>query len=470
MNMSEAEKQEGSEFPEVDSGVIQLGDTELNGVPEEQIIQQYDAEDVDAVVYHGDASKKEGQDIGTVDHDQYLAQLEDTYESLNKIGEELDVDVLTLPGNHAPIEGNHYDDEEYVAEVEETIEEEYGDFSDFEGNAYEFFVESESDDIDNENIVDFSGSVYETEGGVSIVGLGTHMEPELDEEVYGLLNADPDVEDFDNDEDILEEAAEEMSEEPGFEYGILSDIPIVGSWIETVGDKVAEVLDYGAEHVDPEDIDLEDLEELGEDFMTEEHQQYLEQLEEVKDSEGYEQFAEKKEKAMELIESAEGEVAVFNHSTPFGDQNEYGSMVLADIVQECGDDIEMIGGGHVHSPGVYETGDTTIVNAAETYTEIGFGDELHTEQHNISSSEGEQPGREVPSREEQVIHQARMVSQMEELGGPEEFISEVGDDIPESQRDVFEEQLNDLWDNRDQVKEQAQGLIQERAENEEATA
>lgn len=464
--MSEAETEDSSGLAEYDAGVIQLGDTELNGVPEEQIIEQYDAEEVEAVVYHGDASKKQAGDW--VDQEQYLAQLEDTYESLNQIGEELDVDVLTLPGNHAPIEGNHYDDDEYVAEVEEMIEDEYDGFSDFEGNAYEFFVESESEDIDNENIVDFSGSVYETEGGVSLVGLGTHMEPELDEEVYGLLNADPDVEDFDYDEDILEEAAEEMSEEPGFEYGILSDIPIVGSWIETVGDKVAEALDYGAEHVDPEDIDLEDLEELGEEFMTEEHQQYLEELETVKDSEEYERFVEKKEKVEELIGSTEGEVAVFNHSTPFGEENEYGSMVMRDIAEEYGEEIEMIGGGHSHNSGVYEMGGTTVVNAAETYTEIGFGDELHTEQHGIGSSEPQ--GQEAPSEEERLFHQAQMVHQMEELGGPDEFLAEAGDEIPEGQREVLEEQLNGLWDDREQVKEQARQLMEERAEDEAAEA
>lgn len=467
--MSEAETKDNSGLAEYDAGVVQLGDTELNGVPDEQIIEQYDAEEVDAVVYHGDASKKEGQDIGTVEHEEYLDQLEDTYESLNRIGEELDVDVLTLPGNHAPIEGNHDDDEEYVAEVEEMIEDEYDDFSDFEGNAYEFFVESGSEDVENENIVDFSGSVYETEGGVSLVGLGSHMEPELDKEVYGLLNADPDMEDFDYGEDILEEAADEMSEEPGFEYGLLSDIPVVGNWIETVGDKVADLLNYGAENVDPEDVNLADLEGLGEEFMTEEHQQYLEDLEKVKESEKYEQFVEKKEKVEELIESAEGEVAVFNHSTPLSEENENGSMVMTDVADEDGEEIEMIGGGHDHSSGVYDIGGTTVVNAAKTYTEIGFGDELHTEQYGIGSSGAEvRTGGTSPSPE-QIMRDFRTVKMVEQAGGPEEFLSEVEDEVPEEQIEEVQEDIGELWENREQIENQAQQL-QAKAEPEEAEA
>lgn len=481
--MSSAETQEGNNdagpdtpepgIAEYDSGVLQLGDTELDGVPDEEIVDRYSDADVDAVVYHGDASKKHLGGDNWVDQEEYLDQLESTYESLNRIGEELDVDVLTLPGNHAPVAGNHHieteegeiNDEEYMEEVEELVSEEYDEFSEFDGNAYEFFVDSDSGEIENDNIVDFTGSVYEA-GDVSLVGLGTHMGPELDEEAYSMLNADVGLEELGYGEEELEDAAEELSEEPGFEYGFLSDIPLLGGWIEKIGDRVAEMLDYGAVHVDPEDISLDDLEELGEDFMTEEHIEYLEQIEEVKESEGYEEFVEKKERIESLIESAEGEeIALFNHSTPIGEEKQYGSMALRDAAEEY--DLAMIGGGHSHESRVYDIDDTPVVNAAQTYTEIGFGDELYTEQHSIS---GEAPETEERlSEEEKILAQAQTVGRIEQAGGPEEFLDEALDEsMPEQQRRTVEARVEDLWENRERVMQQAQDIAGEAEERPQA--
>lgn len=462
--MSSAETEEEVEAPGIadyDTGVLQLGDTELDGVPEEEIVEGYEDAGIDAVVYHGDASKKQSQE-GWADEGEYIEQLQDTYESLNSIGESLGVDVLTLPGNHEPIAGNHYDDEEYMEEVESMLGEEYEGFEEFEGNAYEFFLES--DEIENDNITDFSGSVYETEGGVSLVGLGTHMEPELDEEAFQLLQSDLGLEELGYGEEDLEAVAEELSEEPGFEYGWIGDLPYIGDWIQKIGDKIAGWLDYGAVDVEPEDVNLEDFEELGEEFMTEEHMQYLEDMEELKESEEYGEFEEKIGKIEELIGSAEGEVAIFNHGVPYGEEAPHGSMALREITERHGDSIRMIGGGHDHNPGVYEMNDVPIVNSATVYTEIGFGDELYTEQHGIASPEPE-PVQEQASEEEMIMRQAHIVGQIDQAGGPEEFLDDrLDEEMPEQQRRIMEAQIEDLWENREQVMEQAQGVAEETAE------
>lgn len=454
--MSETKNQE-SGLAEYNAGVIQLGDTELNGVPDQEIAEKYNSENVDAIVYHGDASKKQDEGEG-VSHDTYLDQLQETYESLNNLGSELDADVLTLPGNHEPISGNHYNDEEYVEEVKEMIDEEYDEFSEFDGNAFEFFVDSKTEDVENDNLVNFSGSVYETDSGISLVGLGSHMEPEIDRETYELLNADPDTEDLGYEEDDLERVAEELSTDKEFNYGLLSRIPVLGNWIEKAGDYILEAINYGKD-VDLDEVDLEDIEELGDEFMSKEHQEYLDKIEEIEGSEEYAKFEEKIEKIEQLIESAEGEVAVFNHSTPHSENNEYGSTALTHIADEYGDQIEMIGGGHSHNPAVHELGETKVVNAAETYTEIGFGDELYTEQHSIEDNSGtrESGEQEQPTLPEIVQEKGPEAAHQMINQNIDRFESALEDDVDEEAKEDIRQRIGHLEEMHevvDQIAEQ----------------
>lgn len=431
--MSDAEN--SPDFSSLD-GTLQLGDTELLGVPGEEIAEKYSSEDINQIVYHGDASKKvqEGpvDGEGEVPDDVYLDQLEETYETLDSLGEELEADVLTLPGNHDPISGAHYGDEEKVGRIEEMLEEEYDEFADYDGNAFEFFIDS------HDNLVNFVDGVYETEDGNTIIGMSDHLEPELGEEdfrAYQFTKSDePGMDELGYGDEKLGEVAELLEDQHEPDYGFLgglTDIPYVGKYLEGAVEWIGEKLGYGEIDIDPESLELEDIPE---DERTEEHIERLEMLEEVEENEKVQEFIQKIEDIAGKIESAEGDVMLVHHSIPYGENAEYGSMIASELMREYGDEIDLVTGGHMHGNGIYELEDTPVINAAETYTEIGLGsEELYAEQHEI------RPPQPEPRPEPQEESGAELPQQP----GPEiteEIVEQRAQEIPDEAAEQIAEQ------------------------------
>ncbi len=463
--MTESKAQEGSAGSDLENfrdmdGTLQLGDTELDGVPYDDIVEQYDSEDVDQIVYHGDASKKvEKGAIGgdaEIDDDTYIEQLEETYENLDELGDYFDADVLTLPGNHAPVKGTHYNDEDKIERIEEKLEEEYGDFSDYEGNAFEFFIDS------HDNLVNFVNSTYETEDGNTIIGLDTHMgndhnEFELEGDVYDLLKSDPDTDDLGYEEDDLKEVAEVMEGENEPDYGLLGEIPLLGGLAKKIGG----MLGYGEVDVEPEEIDLEDIPD---ELKTEEHKEHEEKIEGLEDSEEVEKFMGRVDEIGEMIGEAEGDVMLVHHSTPYSEKDEHGSTVVTEVMRKYGEELDVVTGGHNHGNEIFELGGTDVVNASQTYTEIGMGDKLHVEQYEMDVSE---PGPELSDEQRGTINEMQTVRGIEQEGGVDEFWEEhrdnleerldqqeMDEDMKQQQLELEKKKLEEIWGRRDEIEEE----------------
>ena len=468
------EKSEDYSLEEFDS-TLQLGDTELNGVPYDEIIDNYSSEGVDQIVFHGDASKKEA-----VSEEDYFEQLKETYSDLDKLGEELDAEVLVLPGNHEPIKGSHKNgaDAEYVENVERLLEDEYEEFSEYEGNAYEFLVES------HDNLTDLTNKEYETEEGNTIIGMSDHFGPEIDSDKYNLMKLGDDIEHLDYDR---EEIANKISEVYGEENseddveGRFKDFlnnPKVKWWLKPVGSGPVET---GSEEsveelkdIDPEDITREHIEnlpeEVREEVMTSKHENYLEALENGMDltEEEKEEFKEQVTELGSRISKAEGKVHLVHHSTPFHpEENKFGSVVLKEAIEEYGDKIDIVSGGHSHGSGEYKLGDVHILNAAETYSEIGLGDQLHTK---INEMDVEEPAREPhePTEEEEEDFKKQVFKQIEERGvTPDEYYSHLKEqqkqrlDMAVEQGHIDEDEREQRWNRVNEALEEDREEIKE---------
>lgn len=435
-------------------GTLQLGDTELDGVPATEILEKYTREDVNQIVYHGDASKKD-----VVSEEQYLEQLKQTYGDLNELGEQLDADVLVLPGNHAPIKGAHKngEDAEYVENVERILEQEYEEFAEYEGNAYEFMVDS------HDNLTDLTNTTYETEEGNSIVGMSDHFGPELDPQSYQLMDHDPELEELGYNR---EEVAEIIAENYSGDENTSSWKDKARWWLQPVG-HTSEGSTGTVPDVDPEDITLDHIaelpEELRDEVMTEGHKQYQEMVEDLDiPEEELEQYEQQVQAVGERVRDAEGKVHVVHHSTPFDpERNKHGSVVLRDVIKNERDHIDVVSGGHGHTGGEgdqYELEGVPVVNAAQTFTGIGLGDEVHTE---INGMDVEQPQRDQGQRDQEAAIK-EIFEGVEEAGSPEEYYSE-REQALENELDQAVEEGRITEEQREQQWERArQGLEQER--------
>lgn len=429
-----------------DTNILQLGDTELQGVPADNILEQYESDDLDAVVYHGDGSKK---GIGA---ENYIAQLEDTYNELDRLGEELDTEVYVLPGNHEPRRGNHTQGDEEVKQFEQHLEEEYEEFVEGE-DAYEFLVDSK------DNLFNLEHNSAEV-GEYTLVGGSDHFGPELGNALIGGdFTEDPEPEQIGYEQDDLEEIATELEDDCEPDYGLIEKVPFVGRAAKYIGD----LLGYGNETIDPEDIELEDIPD---EFKTEKHRRYEQAVEEL---EG--RLEDEVNEVSEMIENAGGEVLFFDHGMPYSDEAEVhpdqledelkGSMMAKQVLQHHNNDITMMGGGHFHNGAeVYEMYGTDVVNSAEAYTEIGLKDgELeYVEQYEMESPK--QAQQQLSEEEKRALQ----IMEMEQMGGPDEYWDNVESQIdeaveqgnvPEGQLDEFKEQkkekINQVWEMRDEI-------------------
>lgn len=425
--MSEAENPEGTqqdqapagpEFGDYDTNIVQLSDTEIEGVPYEEIVDQYEEGDVDAIVYAGDASRK------TADPDSYLQKFEETYDNLSKIQEELDTEVLVEPGNHSPISGSHNaggwggaeSDEEYVDEVEKLLDKQYEEFSETDQNAYEFLV----DEYDLTNIEYDSVDV----GDITVVG-GTHHDGELDKKFEKeWLESDVDTDDLDYESDDLEEIAGNLS------GGYLSRI------VNTISFGF-----FGTPKKSKDDVGLVDIPD---NLKSEAH-------------EAYEEAIELKEYFEDAIESAENDVFLTHHGIPTSFSEDYGSKVVGHVMEDYSDDIVGVGGGHTGTPGIEEDYGVPTVNTNDgAVVELGY---------NESGLEHADSVIEPASRSPQQPSQEEVVRNMEQVGGPDEFYQQAvkpqidqlaqRDDVDQETLEDIREQkkgkLEDLWASKDDI-------------------
>jgi len=345
--MSESENQEDNpagtesqDFGDYEANIVQISDTEEKGLDYENILDQYEENDVDAFVYVGDATKKDA-----LDHEEYLEQFDNTYEDLSNLGDELDAEVLVEPGNHEPIKGSHSKkgdpmqptDKNYVDNVEEIMAEEYEGFSEFDGNAYEFMAEKH--DLTN---IEY-GSVDIKD--LTIIGGTHHMGQEAPRE---WLEDTPELEELGYDS---EEVAGEIEIENSYD-GLFSDVPFVGRIMDLM---------FGGEieHPDPEEVSLEDIPEDYE--QTIEHKQYEKAL----DLESHFE---------EMIEGAENDVFLTHHGVS-SSNSQHGSVVVDKVMEDYSEDIAAVGGGHTGSSGFETYYDTPTINTnGGAVAELGFED------------------------------------------------------------------------------------------------
>lgn len=418
----ELEQNVESGFGDYDTNIVQLSDTEEKGVPYDEIVDQYDEGDVDAFVYAGDASKK------MADPASYLGRFEKTYEELSRIQEELDAEVLVEPGNHSPIKGSHdaggwagaADDEEYVEQVESILSEHYEDFSDFDGNAYEFLV----DEYDLTNIEYGSVDI----GDITVVG-GTHHDAEMDKRIEEeWLEEDSELEDLDYDSEDLEEIADDLS--GGFFSRIINKLSLGY---------------FGTPNKNAEDVTLE---EVPGDYKTEAH-------------ECYEEAIELKNYFEDAIESAENDVFLTHHGVASSFAEEFGSKVVDQVMEDYSEDIVGAGGGHTGTPGIKEHyGVPTINTNKGAVVELGYdeGDLVHSDALVEPETESQQQQPQISEEEAEAIR----LMEMEEVGGPEEYwkyaeeqiegmAEQAGIDDLEGFKQQRKERLEDIWDKKDEI-------------------
>ncbi len=382
---------ENQEFGNFDSNILQISDTEDKGLDYDNITERYDEGDLDLIQYAGDASKK-----GDLDPEAYIEQLDQTYQTLDKLGSDMDVDVAVLPGNHAPISGSHAPqgevvDEEFVAEVEEILDGKDERFGDFDGNAYEFFTQEKYG-----NLTNIENKNLELEN-LTVVGGSHHIEEETERE---FLDEKPGLEDVKYNP---EEVASEISIERPYN-GILSSIPVIGG--------VFRSLLSVEKSPNPDEISLDDLPD--EFDRTQEHLDYESAIEMIQG-------------LGSRIESAENDVYLAHHGVMSSAVDQFGSTVVDKVVQEYQQDIALTGGGHTGEPMVDEIYNTTVANTNNgAAIEIGIqeGETAHTESYD-PTIEGIDSGQQHGEREDIGSNIEHLAQQIPDEKVPEQAVTQL---------------------------------------------
>lgn len=384
---------DSSENPELgnfEKNILQISDTEDKGLDYDKIVERYGEGDLDLIHYAGDASKKT-----SLQPEDYIEQLEDTYQTLNDLSTDLDVDITVLPGNHAPISGAHTpnnpdEDLEYVEDIENILDEEYSDFSSFEGNAYEFLVEERYD-----NLTNIEKDSFDIEG-LTIIGGTHHIGEETERE---FLDNTPGVEQLEYDS---EEIASDMTIKEPYD-GMFANLPILGDIFSGL---------FSVERTPtPDEISLEDIPEG---------------LEETDKHHDYRVAKEMLEDMSSMIEQAEEEVYLTHHGAISSAVDDFGSTVFDKLLEEYSENIALVGGGHTGQPGIDEVYDTPVVNTNNgAAIEIGIeeGEPVYTDMYD-PTIDG------MGSNEEQELDESQlnqMAQNVPEDAIPEELLTHVMD-------------------------------------------
>ena len=425
---------------EYDSNIEVVGDvhdTDLESY-RKSIESKYDKSELDGIAVVGDLTSVPGKDgIETIE--EYTELYEENLSEFEDLAESLDTEIFVVDGNNDPAEDALPGDRAREAAKKYASE----NIDGFSGeDEYKDFVFDKLDRV--QNISYDSVDI----GDVTLVGGTHHTQPEVPEDYRG----DVDLEDFDYD---LEEISSELEDRNEPDYGFIGKIPVLGGIVETVGN----FFGYGDINVDPEDVDLEELQGLPDDLLEdlgnkEDLEQYLEERKTARD-----QYNEKKERLEEVMEGAGENVIVLDHGMPFGEGEDFdldyiseerghqGSMAWADILEEY--EVDSFFGGHFHGKGGMN-GDihgTDVYNVAEgQYMEIGINDGGLDQSYFYDQKEwGGQP-------KQQERQSNRLMEDISQAGGVDEFYESLDSkDIPEEHKDELREkrdQVEEMWNRR----------------------
>lgn len=305
--------------------------------------EKYGEDGPDAIAFTGDAVSNEDirRSPQELNPEGYTEDLEETYEILDEIGDEFDLDVYKVRGNHEAVKGAHSGkgcpgNEQSVEKIESYAKENIEGFEDFDGN-YDDFAVSQFD-----NLEDISYDSVELEGGLTLVGGGSHFSPEEGADSEKGL------------EGFLEEYDDDDWEEEEWNN-------LVGSWFG-IGDII-----NGAHNWYRSTVKGEKKEQyIPDDIKKEEHKEY----------------EEKFNKLDSLLSEAEGDTAVLTHGAPYGEDEEsidfmgeekgnQGSVIWKELLQKH--DVDSYFFGHQHGGGEDEMYDTRLINIGEgEYFEAGL--------------------------------------------------------------------------------------------------
>jgi len=360
-------------------------DTDIEGY-KNYLTSKYGEEGPDAIAFTGDAADNHGIRANgpELDPQEFTGEAKSTYGILDEIGEEFDVPVYKVRGNHEAVKGAHPGNEAVVEEIEEYAEENEEGFEDYEGNYDDFLVEQ------FDRLEDISYDSVELEGGMTLVGGGAHYDPEegVDPE-KGL-------------EGFLEEYDEDDWEEEEW------DDLIGGSWFG-LGDIINAAYDSYRS------------------FRGHEKEEYL--PDEVK-TEAHKEYEDKYEKLDELLSEAGENTVVLTHGAPYGEDGDsidymgeergnQGSVLWKEMLQKH--DVDTYFFGHQHGGGEDEMYGTNLVNVGKgQYFEAGLVDGEVEDQRRIEQGE---------------LQNWKTVNQIRD-DGPEPLYDEIGDGFERLEQDV----------------------------------
>lgn len=307
------------------------------------LTEKYGDDGPDAIAFTGDSVSNEDirRTPKELNPEEYTENLEETYEILDEIGGEFDLDVYKVRGNHEAVKGAHSGkgcpgNEQSVEKIENYAEENRDGFAEFEGN-YDDFAVSQFD-----NLKDISYDSVELEGGLTLVGGGAHFSPEE--------GADPE----NGLEGFLEEYDDDDWEEEEWD-------DLVGSWFG-IGDMINDAHKWYRSTIRREEKE----EFIPDDAKKKEHKEY----------------EEKFNKLDSLLSDAEGDTAVLTHGAPYGEDEQSidymgeekgnrGSIIWKELLQKH--DVDSYFFGHQHGGGEDEMYDTRLINIGEgEYFEAGL--------------------------------------------------------------------------------------------------
>lgn len=434
---------------EYDSNIEIIGDIHDTDIQSyrKAMESKYDKGELDGIGVVGDVTSVPGKD-GVQNIEDYIELYENNLSELESLAESLDTEVYVVDGNNDPAEGALPGDQliepanEYAAENKEGFTED---------DDYKEFAFDQLDRVQN-----ISYDSVEI-GDVTLVGGTHHTQPEIMEEYRGEV----DLEDFDYD---LDEIASELEDRHEPDYGFWGKIPVLGGVVQTLGT----FLGYGDIEVDPEDVDLEELQELPDDLLEElgdkeNLDQYLMERDKAR-----EECEEKKQKLEDLLDDAGENVIVLDHGMPYGegedfeldymgeDRGHQGSLAWGDLLEEY--EVDTFFGGHFHGKGGME-GEiygTDVHNVAKgQYMELGIKDGSMDEGYFYDQ-------REWGGAKTQSDNGENLMNYIREEGGPESFFENLDDrfndeELKESLREN-KEQIEAAWERRENEGSQQERL------------
>lgn len=319
------------------SKILEIGDT--HGEAEQvvdDILENYDAGDIDGVAFVGDATNMPGKYVAEEDVSEGLSRLvsqnvlDEDYSHFDRLGEELDVPIYSLPGNH----------EEGFRDLYEQVVDSY------------------------ENVQDISYDSVEI-GDETIVGFDSHQ------------NREKPVEGFDSDgeEGVEEPEAEEYPENSGGSEATPSDL--VTGPARAMGTMVGSMFGLGGSSSNELTLDEE-----------QEDEEYEEESEgESEEEDPQRQMYEQKYGGIdEVLTEADDDAILLHHSVPDGAELEgtemglvneevgyKGSVVGTEMIEKHG--ISTYLGGHMHGQAHEEILGADVYNpGADNYYELAVED------------------------------------------------------------------------------------------------